>query len=107
MFNLASMLKSTRDEAFKLLTEAESVILPQLKTKLAGGLKALGATDDQITAAETAVQGAATAVVAAPGADKRATAIDEFKKLFSEVEPFLVNLLIDSAFGYLRAAGKV
>lgn len=105
--NIASLLQSTRDEAAKLLSQAESIFLPALKTKVTSALKAFGVTDTQVTAAETAVQHAATVVADAPGEQKRSTAISQFKELFSEVEPFLVNLLIDSAFGYLRAAGKV
>lgn len=105
--NLASLLQSTRDEASKLLSDAANLFLPALKSKVSSTLKAFGVSDAQITAAETAVQNAATSVADAPGDTKRTTAIAEFKTLFSEVEPYLVNLLIDSAFGYLRAAGKV
>jgi len=66
-----------------------------------------GITSDQWDQVKALVAKAATDFVNTPGADKRAWVVDEIKKLWGDMAPYLVNLLVDGAFGLLRNAALV
>jgi|JI7StandDraft_1071085.scaffolds.fasta_scaffold885800_1 hypothetical protein len=71
-------------------------------------LKFLGnVTAGQWNTVKDLVSKAATDFAHLPGDQRRAWAVAEVKKLWSDLAPFIVNLLVDGAFGLLRNAGKV
>lgn len=41
-----------------------------------------------------------------PGSERRAFVIEELKKLWGDLAPYLVNLLVDGAFAFLKAKTK-
>lgn len=59
-------------------------------------------TSEQWEKAKELVKTAATELATKPGLDRRQFVVDELKKLWSGLAPFLTNLLVDGAFAILR-----
>lgn len=52
------------------------------------------------------VREAATKLANEPGLDRREYVVKKVQEAWSKLSPFLVNLLVDGAFGYLRKKGE-
>lgn len=58
-----------------------------------------GISQEQWVKTKELVVKAATDLAHKPGAERRAYVVEELKKLWSNLQPFIINLLVDGAFG--------
>jgi hypothetical protein len=61
---------------------------------------------DQWEKAKTLVKDAATKLAHLPGEQRRQYVVDELKKAWGKLAPFVVNLMVDNAFGLLKDSLK-
>jgi hypothetical protein len=66
-----------------------------------------GVTSDQWERVKSLVVAAALDFAHLPGSERRAWVVKEVSKLWENFAPYLVNLLVDGAFGLLRQKGVV